>query len=148
MESCCQCLQDHAPCCRVFTQRNCLAALAMKLQLIIAPGRLSEPKMLLCEVVGEEWGQRILIAVQVAEISAFFEEQHFCKNGHHSLLFGASLMWKYTIRVQLLPDLAGCYFCRVPCLRRDTAAIRLGATRWFPTAVKTQAMASLGWAPT
>lgn len=62
-------------------------------------------------VAGEEWGQSILIAVKIAEISAFFEEQHLCKNEHHSLQFHASLMGKYTIGVRLLSDLAGCYFC-------------------------------------
>lgn len=40
--------------------------------------------------------------------------------------------------------LAGCYFC---FSRRGTAAIRPGATRWFPTAVEAWPGASPGWAP-
>ena len=82
----------------------------MKLQLVVAPRRLSEAKMLLCEVAGEEWGQGIFIAVKIAEISAFFEEWHFCKSEHHSLQFHASLTGTCTIGVQLLSDLARCYF--------------------------------------
>lgn len=39
--------------------------------------------------------------MKIAEISAFFEEQHFCKNRHRSLQFHASLMGKYTTEVLL-----------------------------------------------
>lgn len=40
--------------------------------------------------------------------------------------------------------LVGCYFC---FSRRGTAAIRPGATRWFPTAVEAWPGASPGGAP-
>lgn len=131
------------PCAHVLTKRTFSCN---EVATGCCPGATEESED--ASVVAEEWGQRIFIAVKIAEISFFLEEQHLCKNEHRRLQFHACVMGKYTIEVQLLSDLARCCFCRVPCSRRDTAAIWLGATRWFPTAVETQAMVSLGWAPT